>query len=286
MASLDGMLAMVTGGKSRITSDVDFDRAGKQVSWLRLPYSSNTSAHGAICIPIAVIKNGTGKTAYLQAGAHGDEYEGQIALVKLIRDLDAAEVQGRIVIVPAANLPAANAGLRCSPIDMGNLNRTYPGDRDGTPTEMIAHYIDTVLMPLANVFQDLHSGGNTLRFLPMAQTRLAGKNPRAAECLSALKAFGAPLGLITYDNGEERIGSFSAYKAGAVALSSELGGGGQVSLEGLAVAERGIRNVLAHFEIIEKQQESSDSTPTRLIESRGASYRVYASDRGVFEPIL
>ena len=51
------------------------------------------------------------------AGNHGDEYEGQIALAKLIRELEPEQVQGRVIILPAANLPAAMAGARVSPID-------------------------------------------------------------------------------------------------------------------------------------------------------------------------
>jgi predicted deacylase len=58
---------------------------------------------------IAVIRNGTGPTAFLMAGNHGDEYEGQIALCKLIRAIDPAQVQGRVIVMPAANLPAAMA---------------------------------------------------------------------------------------------------------------------------------------------------------------------------------
>ncbi|GLR81870.1 succinylglutamate desuccinylase/aspartoacylase family protein [Azospirillum oryzae] len=37
-------------------------------------------------------------------------------------------------------------GIRTFPIDKGNLNRMFPGARDGTPTQRIAHYIETVLI--------------------------------------------------------------------------------------------------------------------------------------------
>ena len=64
-------------------------RARRQaVAHLQLPHSSNVSAYGWIGIPIAVIRNGSGPTVFLGAGNHGDEYEGQITLVRLIRELD------------------------------------------------------------------------------------------------------------------------------------------------------------------------------------------------------
>ncbi len=77
------------------------------------------------------------------AGNHGDEYEGQVALGKLIRSLEAEEVCGRIIILPSADFPAAMAGMRTSPLDGGNLNRSFPGDPYGGPTAQIADYIES-----------------------------------------------------------------------------------------------------------------------------------------------
>ncbi len=134
---------------TRIWTDVDFDRDGKQISCLRLPFSSDRSAYGTIPIPIVCIRNGTGPTALLISGNHGDEYEGQVALNKLARQLDATELCGRIIILPALNYPAVDAGRRVSPLDQGNLNRLFPGNANGSPTEMIAHYLTEVLLPLA-----------------------------------------------------------------------------------------------------------------------------------------
>ena len=99
---------------SKIWTRVDYDKDGKQDGWLQLPHSVTRSAYGNISIPISVIKNGKGPTAFLMAGNHGDEYEGQIALCRLIRDLQPGEINGRIIVLPAANLPAAMAGTRVS----------------------------------------------------------------------------------------------------------------------------------------------------------------------------
>ena len=67
------------------------------------------------------------------AGNHGDEYEGEIALGRLIRRLDPARVRGEITILPMANVPAVMAARRRSPLDNGNLNRAFPGSPGGTP---------------------------------------------------------------------------------------------------------------------------------------------------------
>src|SRR5438093_1746199 len=106
-----------------IWTDIDFDKDGKQVGVLHLPYSVTRSAYGMIDIPLAVIRNGDGPSILLMAGNHGDEYEGQVTLARLIYDLEASDIQGRVIVMPAANLPAAMAGARVSPFDSGNLNR-------------------------------------------------------------------------------------------------------------------------------------------------------------------
>jgi len=129
--------------KSRLYPEIDFDAPGKRTGFLRLPHSVHRSAYGWVPIPIVAIANGTGPRVLLMGGNHGDEYEGQVALGKLIRALDPGEVQGRIIILPSANFPAAMAGSRTSPIDQGNLNRSFPGDPDGGPTAQIAYYIES-----------------------------------------------------------------------------------------------------------------------------------------------
>ena len=272
---------------SKIWTRVDYDKDGKQNGWLQLPHSVTRSAYGNIAIPITVIKNGKGPTVFLMAGNHGDEYEGQIALCKLIRALNPGDVQGRVIILPAANFPAAMAGTRVSPIDAGNLNRAFPGDADGTPTFAIAHYIDTVLYPLADFHHDLHSGGSSLQYLPFASMRKSGKPELDRRALAALKAFGAPIGLLWSFSPDLRLSSVSAVNRGLVSLGGEFGGGAAVSRAGVRIVEQGVRNLLAHAGIIEAAHAAGDFTGgVRLMELVSRDYYVYAPDAGLFEPAV
>ncbi len=226
--------------RTRIFGDIDYDRDGKQVGWLYLPYSVTRSAYGNIAFPIAVIKNGKGPTVLFTAGTHGDEYEGQIALTKLIRALEPGSVAGRVIIMPAANLPAALAASRVSPLDGGNLNRVYPGDADGTPTWAIAHYIETVLFPLADFYHDLHAGGSSLQYQPFVSMRQSDNPELDRRAMAALRAFGAPLGLVWAHAHGSGLAISSAIARGIVALGGEFGGSGAVSRSGVALVERGI----------------------------------------------
>ncbi|GAB4176629.1 MAG: succinylglutamate desuccinylase/aspartoacylase family protein [Thalassobaculales bacterium] len=265
-----------------IFSDIDYDRPGRQVDWLHLPHSVTRSAYGTIAIPIACFKNGSGPTVFLMAGNHGDEYEGQIALTRLIRELDVGRIQGRVIVMPAANLPAAMEGARVSPIDGGNLNRAFPGDPEGGPTAQIAHYINTVLFPLADYHHDIHSGGSSLEYLPFCSMRLGSDTALNAKALAALKAFNAPLGFVWAYSPDNRLSAVSALNQGVVCLGGEFGGSGRVSIEGVRIVEKGVRNLLIHAGVIEG--EPVIGAPTRLVELKGRDYYVYAPDHGLFEP--
>ena len=157
---------------SPVTATVDFNADGVQHGFLRLPYSRDDSAWGSVMIPLTVVRNGTGPTALLTGGNHGDEYEGPIALYDLARRLKADEITGRVIIIPTMNQPAFAAGTRTSPIDRGNMNRSFPGRPDGTVTEKIADYFQRVLLPMADVVLDFHSGGRTLDFLPFCAAHI------------------------------------------------------------------------------------------------------------------
>ena len=274
---------MISG--TRIFTDVDYEKDGKQVGWLHLPFSVTRSAYGNIAIPVAVIKNGTGPSVLLMAGNHGDEYEGQVGLCKLIRSLEPADIRGRVIAVPGINLPAALGGTRVSPIDAVNFNRAFPGDPNGTPTYAIAHYVDSVLFPMVGFFLDLHSGGSSLDYVPFVSMRTSGDAALDARAMAALKAFGAPVGMVWAHTLDAGFAQTAALRRGLVSLGGEFGGGGSVSLAGLQIVERGIRNFLVHAGCMPAANpERHTPSATRVVEVQNRDYFVLAPDAGLFEP--
>ncbi len=148
----------------KVGTTVDFEAEGKHFGHLSIPHSRNDSGWGAVHLPVVSIRNGRGPTLVLTGGNHGDEYEGPIALLKLARSLDAKEIQGRVIVIPALNFPAVMAGTRVSPIDGVNMNRAFPGDRDGSVSSMIAHFVQHKILPLSDALLDIHWGGISLFF--------------------------------------------------------------------------------------------------------------------------
>jgi predicted deacylase len=82
------------------TAAIDLDRPGKQQGFLQVPYSHNLGAWANAMVPITVIARGTGPTVLCLGGNHGDEYQGQVAIMRLARETDPAEVSGRLILVP------------------------------------------------------------------------------------------------------------------------------------------------------------------------------------------
>jgi len=270
---------------SLIHSEIDFGGAGKQTGYLRLPHSVHRSAYGWLPFPIVMLSNGEGPTTLMISGTHGDEYEGQVALSKLCQTLEPEDIRGRLILMPMANYPAAHAGLRTSPIDEGNLNRVFPGNPLGTPTEMIAHYIEEVLLPMCDYFFDFHSGGSSLLY-PATALRRCGETKEIDAQLEALqKAFDVPYGFIFAGSGESRVSSKAAERKGVLNMMSELGGGGTVTPEIMALTERGINRLLHHIGML-PGYEPDAPRGCRLMEMKSEAYFVYAYADGLFEPYV
>jgi predicted deacylase len=270
---------------SRLSADIDLLADGKATGFVRVPHSVHRSAYGWIPIPIVRIKNGDGPSVLMQAGTHGDEWEGQIGLGNLLRALEPKDIKGRLIILPSANFPAAMAGQRTSPIDEGNLNRLYPGDAEGTITQQIAYWIEHALLPGFDYSFDFHSGGSSLTYIPSALAPRHEDPARMQKVVAMLKAFGAPVSYIAAaPQGGGRTFTSASARQGVVSMGTELGGGGLVTPASLKVAEDGMRRVLAHIGLL--QGPVPAASPTRLTEIGGDDYYVYASDGGLFEPLV
>ncbi len=268
-----------------ITSEVDFDAEGKQLGYLRVPNSVHRSAYGWIPVPIAVLRNGDGPTLVISAGVHGDEYEGQIAVSGLIRTLDATDIRGRLILLPMVSFPAAEAGTRVSPIDGGNLNRQYPGDPKGTPSEMIAHFHEEVILPLADYAVDLHSGGSSLNY---PATVMRGPSHSASEetgLVTLTEAFDLPYAWVFTGGGGRsstaRTAMGAANRKGVVNVMAELGGAGCVTPDILHRTERGLRRILQALGMLPGYVPEA-AQGTRALNVRGS---IYAYEAGVFEPL-
>ncbi len=276
-------MATQTLASSPITATIEFDVDGAHHGFLRLPHSRDDSAWGSVMIPITVVRNGAGPTALLTGGNHGDEYEGPLALFDLARALSVASVSGRIIIVPAMNYPAFLAGTRTSPIDKGNMNRSFPGRPDGTVTQKIADYFQRHLLPKADIVLDIHSGGKTLDFVPFCAAHVLANKEQEGRAFSAVAAFSAP-----YSNRMIEIDTVGMYdtaaeEMGKIFITTELGGGGTARAATVRIARRGVANVLRHAGIVAGEV---DKQPTQWLDMPSDDCFVFAEDGGLIETMV
>ena len=272
---------------SRIVCSIDFDKDGRQAGYCRAPTSRNTSGWGVTEIPIIVVKNGKGPTILLTGGVHGDEYEGQIAISRLSQSLDPASVQGRVIMMPAVNMPAILANTRLSPLDNWDINRTFPGDPKGSFTPMLAHFLDSVILPMADLSLDMHTAGHSADSAPSTNMHYLADAAMREKTMAAAAAFGAPFNTVFGGVDEGSTFTSCAERRGIISLGTELGGWGRVNIEGVRIGRRGVENVLKHMGIIEGTPETvqrDGSAATRHMMVREPSAYVFAPKTGLFEP--
>ncbi|WP_144110223.1 succinylglutamate desuccinylase/aspartoacylase family protein [Paraburkholderia sp. BCC1886] len=271
---------------STLHNEIDLDADGRHVGYLRLPYSVHRSAYGWIPIPIASVRNGEGPVVVVMGGNHGDEYEGQVLVSSLIRDIEPQWVRGQLIFLPMANFPAAAAGLRTSPLDGGNLNRSFPGDPAGPPTAAIADYIENTLLARAQYLIDLHSGGSSLLYDGANMLAIEPRDADEAQRLKALlAAFGLPRAFLHPANPVHA--ASAARRQGAISILTELGGGGTVQARLLRDARHGLLNLLSFIGLLSGPLVP-DGPPgtTQFYKVSGSRHYVYAYERGVYEPLV
>src|SRR5258708_1283711 len=127
-------------------------------------------------IPVTTIRGAApGPTLALIAGNHGYEYPPILALQKLRTLIDPAKLKGTIIMVHVANMPSfLGRTVYFSPIDGKNLNRVYPGRRDGTVSERIADAITTEVIEKADYVLDLHCGDGNESLRPYVYQTVTG----------------------------------------------------------------------------------------------------------------
>lgn len=273
--------------KSRIRCDIDFDRNGRQASYLRAPLSRNTSGWGTIEIPIVLLKNGKGPTVLFTGGVHGDEYEGPIAISKLARSLDPARIQGRVILMPAVNIPAVLNDTRLSPIDNRDINRCFPGNPRGTFSEMLAHFLDTVILQHVDVSVDLHTAGHSMKSALSTNMHYVADAEIRERTMAVAAAFGAPFNVVFWGVDEGATLTSSVESRRKISVGTELGGWGRVNVEGVRLAVRGLDNVLKHCGVLDGKPETGqrDGAPTtRHMMVKDPNAYVFARQTATYEP--
>ena len=279
----------MVASETKVGISIDIEAEGKQFGHLSVPHSRNDSDWGALHLPIVSIRNGDGPTVVLTGGNHGDEYEGPIALLKLVRALAPSQVSGRVIVIPALSYAAVMGGARVSPIDGVNMNRAFPGRRDGSVTEMIAHFVQHRILPACDALFDIHSGGKTMMFSPFACYHRLPDEALTRRARDAVAAMAAPISLELVELDPEGMLDTAVEEMGKLFVGTELGGGGTTTTGTVAIAETAVRNLLAHLGVIDEEPVSRAARglpPSREMHMPDPGCYLIADDAGLYEALV
>ncbi len=266
---------------SPVLCDLDFEVPGKHFGALRLRGSSGSS----LDIPIVSIRGGDGPTAIVFGGVHGDEPEGQVAALHLVRETSPEDVLGALIVVPCSSPEASRASTRRWPSGV-DFNRLFPGNSDGSPDEQLAYYISRVLFPRAEIVVDMHSGGNSGMCLPWSEMHWVDNSVQRRRMVEAMLAWNTDVHFLYIDVHGTGLLVGEAERQGKIVVATELAGGGQVTATTHRIARTGLVNVLRHLGVLVGKVETRESlglAPPVIVRATEPENWVRAPEDGLWE---
>ncbi len=217
-----------------------------------------------------------GPTVLITAGIHGDEING----VEIVRQIIAKGINkpkiGTIICVPVINVFGFLNMDRLFP-DGRDLNRVFPGSKNGSLASRVAHFVMKEIVPHANFAMDFHTGGAD-RF-NAAQIRIIDNDSKLARLAHA---FGAPF--IFYSKNINKSFRNSCQKIGLPMLLFEGGKSFNIHNTITNTGVNGAKRVLDHLGMLNnKFKVSKPKNKTIVINS---SKWIRAKFSGMFKPTV
>jgi predicted deacylase len=119
---------------------------------------SETYLGEPVRVPVTIVNGAqAGPTMFLSAAAHGDELNGIEVVREVAHEWDHTDLAGTLVCLPVLNVPGFIAQQRYLPIYDRDLNRSFPGDPEGTSAKRIAHRIHRNFLEPCDLGIDFHT---------------------------------------------------------------------------------------------------------------------------------
>jgi len=249
---------------------------------IRIDFEDNAGNAGHL--PIAIIKGKKeGPVFTMVAGVHGYEYPPIIATQKIIQEINIEELKGTLIVIPIASTASffTRTPFR-NPQDGKNLNNAFPGNVDGTITEQMAHFITTNIIPVSDVFLDIHGGDAPEDLIPFVCYYNNTKKPDQTALAKKLSENSGFEYVVSYpytlsDTDPAKYTFKQAVQDGKTALSIECGKLGNVQEENVNLIKKGVYNMLATMEMYGKSSE-----PHPNIIYRNSQTYIKSNAQGIF----
>jgi predicted deacylase len=188
-----------------------------------------------------------GPTILITGGIHGDEINGVEIVRQLVSKGFHKPQRGMVICIPVVNIFGYLNQMRQFP-DGRDLNRVFPGSKNGSLASIFAHQLMSEIVPLADYCLDFHTGGAHRFNVP--QIRI---NEGDEESLKLAKIFDASF--IIKSKRREKSYRDAAIQLGKKVLLFE--GGKSLSID-KTVTDAGVKgaiNLMHHLEIRDFSKE-------------------------------
>ena len=215
------------------------------------------------------------------AGVHGAEYAAIAAVKKFVIGIDPGDVIGRIIAVPIVNLLGFwSRSPFIVPADGKNLNRNFPGDINGSFTEILAHHIFTNFIMGADFLVDLHAGDIPESLVPFS---IYDESPVEERSRELALAYGLPHSVRQSSAVRTIAGSTCAAAAdiGIPAIVAESGQNGLVERSAIDTHLVGLRNLARSIGVLK-----GEVLPPRLVQFYNGWNWLRADRAGWWNPIV
>lgn len=235
-------------------------------------------------LPVSIIKGKSdGPVFTIIAGVHGYEYPPIVATQALMKEIDGEKLKGILIVIPIAN--TASFFTRTpfiNPQDQKNLNNAFPGKVNGSITEQIAHFITKNIIPVSDIFLDIHGGDACEDLIPFVCYYNNTKKPDQTALAKKLSENSGFEFVVSYpytisDTEPAKYTFKQAVQDGKTALSIECGKLGNVQEENVNLIKKGVYNMLATMEMYD-----NGSKPHPNIIYRNSQAYINASVQGIF----
>ncbi len=214
------------------------------------------------------------KKAAIIATQHGDEFFSIAIINSFITSLTSFD--GELLIFPVANPLAFNIRRRRNMIDRQDMNRMWPGKKDGTLTQQLCYHIFRTIKDCDCVL-DLHNGNEHTLVAP--QARMSEKQQQKERDLAKNLgvSFVVPSGL----KGQNTL-IHTLNKHGIPGVTIEIGEGQRIDTTFIKKGVHIIRNFLAYNRMLPK---AVGQKKTLFFKQDGYEY-MRAEEGGLFIPNL
>lgn len=208
-----------------------------------------------IQFPVArVVGHKRGPRVLVTAGIHGCEYPGIVAAIRLFQELEPSELCGEVTIITVCSVQSfQKRSFFVNPADGKNPNRFFPGNIDGTYSEVQAYHLFNDFILKSDFYLDLHGGDMVEALVPFSIYHGGENNETERLSRELAEYYGLPHIVRTATGGAWNDGGTTyanAAKAGIPAAIVEVGGVGQLERKCVDGHLHGLRNVLRHLKCL------------------------------------